>query len=179
VHGQPESFDKSGVVGVQHDSRIRLTHGPAGQKWRVRTFQNGSRESLGRLNGPQMLTRRGFHDHAVIIDPSDGVSDRKDRHDRRRPGDHRIDHRVDDRTRDERPSGVVDEDDIALGRGGRQGEGHGLAATGAAGNHHSSGVRKLTRQVGPDLILESSGHRDDDCLDPGSGQQGPHGMRKQ
>lgn len=144
VHRQPEPFDQSGVVGVQHDSRIRRICGPARKKRRVRTFQNRAREPLRSLNGTQMVPGWRFHDHVVIIDPTDGVSDREDRDDRWCPGDHRVDHRVDDRSRDERPGGVVDKDHVALGRCGRQCERDGLAAAGAAGNHRRVGARKLT-----------------------------------
>lgn len=176
VHGQPEPFDKSGVVGVQHDSRIRRIRGAAGQKRRIGTFQNGAREALRSLNGTQMFPGRRFHDHVVIVDPPDGVRDREDRDDRGRPGDHCVDHRVDDLPRDERSGGVVYEHHIAIRRSGRQGEGDGVTTACAAGNHHWIGARKLTGQIRPDLIFESLGHRNDDCLDPRGGQQGSQSM---
>ena len=164
VDDDSQALDKAGVV-----RRVVIGLG-------VRSLQHGTGESLRRLDGPQCRTIDRLQHIIVGIDALDGVDDRKPGDDRMMAGAHRCNDGGDELGRDQRSSGVVDENHVDIVRKGQQGTGD-RALPGIAAGHDED-----VREIG--LAGKEGGHRldviggrcDHDEVDSTTGGQGTDRM---
>jgi len=138
-------------------------------------LQHVGDESLGRLDGPQLVAA----DRLPAVNAADRVNDRDRGGDSHRTCPHGSDHPSDDLRRHQGPGGVVDEDDgapaeLGIGADCREAAPDRILPLGAASDDPPGSDRdSLTRIIGErtaEPILQV-GRRDDDEMIDAAGQQ--------